>query len=158
MEITVGERQVRLCPGVPELLKVLSARDDVMLGLVTGNLENTAPIKLRTVGIDPGLFRVGGYGSDDSDRNNLPAIAAQRAEALTGQRFGKGSIIVVGDTPADVACGRAVGARTVAVATGFLGSEALAAENPDVLLKDLSDLETALRAILRQDDATKEPR
>ena len=157
MEITVGERQVRLCPGVAALLDVLSARDDVMLGLVTGNLENTAPIKLRAVGIDPGLFRVGGYGSDDSDRNKLPAIAARRAEALTGQRFGAGSIVVIGDTPADIACGRAVGARTVAVATGFLGFEALEAEKPDVLLTDLSNLEAALRAILPQDDATQKP-
>jgi phosphoglycolate phosphatase-like HAD superfamily hydrolase len=158
MEVTVGERQMRLCPGVPALLDALNARDDVMLGLVTGNLENTAPIKLRAVGIDPGFFRVGGYGSDESDRNRLPAIAACRAEALTGQRFGRGSIVVVGDTPADVACGRAVGARTVAVATGSLGFEALEAEDPDALLRDLSSLETTLEAILPQDSQTRKPR
>ena len=148
MEVTVCERRVRLCPGVSALLAALAARDDVLLGLVTGNMENTAPIKLRAVGIDPGLFRVGGYGSDDSDRDKLPAIAAGQAEALTGERFGGDSIVVVGDTPADVACGKAVGARTVAVATGLVAVEALQAVNPDELLMDLSDLDGALRAIL----------
>jgi phosphoglycolate phosphatase-like HAD superfamily hydrolase len=148
MVVTVVERELRLCPGVLALLDTLSARDDVLLGLVTGNLENTAPIKLRAAGIDSGLFRVGGYGSDDADRNKLPAIAARRAEALTGQPFVGPRIVVVGDTPADVACGKAVGARTVAVATGEPSREALQAAAPDALLSDLSDLESALRAIL----------
>lgn len=154
MVVTVVECDVRRCPGVLALLDALSAHDDVLLGLETGNLERTSPIKLRAVGIDPGLFRVGGYGSDDGDRNKLPAIAAQRAEALTGQRLAGRDIVVVGDTPADVACGKAVGARTVAVATGFSPLEMLQAAGPDYLLPDLSDLESALRAIL----STNEPR
>jgi phosphoglycolate phosphatase len=145
---TVVECGVRPCPGVPALLDALVARDDVLLGLVTGNLENTAPIKLRAAAIDPDLFRVGGYGSDASDRDRLPAIAARRAEALTGQRFSGRTIVVVGDTPADVACGKAVGARTVAVATGVPPIEALRAARPDVLLSDLSDLQRTLRVIL----------
>ena len=120
----------------------------MLLGLVTGNMENTAPIKLRAAGINPGLFRVGGYGSDDGDRNRLPAIAARRAEALTGQRFPGRSIVVVGDTPADVACGKSVGAHTVAVATGVLPSETLQAAGPDHLLPGLSDVDAAMRAIL----------
>jgi len=148
MQVTVVERGVQVCPGAPELLNALSARADVLLGLVTGNLANTAPIKLHAVGIDPALFRVGGYGSDDGDRNQLPTIAAQRAEALTGRRFSGRDIVVVGDTPADVACGRAAGARTVAVATGDLSVEALRAANPDVLLADLTHLGSALTGIL----------
>jgi phosphoglycolate phosphatase len=148
MAVTVVERQVSLCPGVLDLLNTLATRDDVLLGLVTGNLENTAPIKLDAVGIAPKLFRVGGYGSDDADRNKLPAIAAQRAEALTGRRFRGRDIVVVGDTPADVDCGRAVGAWTVAVATGHPPTEALEAAKPDRLLSDLSDLDAALTAIL----------
>lgn len=146
---TVVERGVRACPGVPALLDALAALAGVLLGLVTGNLAHTAPIKLRAAGIDPDLFRVGGYGSDDADRNKLPSIAAQRAETLTGRRFSGSSIVVVGDTPADVACGRAVGARTVAVGTGVPPVEALRAANPDALLADFSDLERALRAILQ---------
>ena len=112
---TVQERPVQPCPGVLRLLDALAARDDVALGLETGNLASTASIKLRAAGIDPELFRVGGFGSDDGDRNRLPTIAAQRAESLFGQGFRGQSIVVVGDTPADVACGKAVGARTVAV-------------------------------------------
>jgi len=148
MALTVVERQVSLCPGVPALLDALAARDNVMLGLVTGNMENTAPIKLRAAGINPDLFRVGGYGSDDGDRNRLPAIAARRAEALTGRRFPGHSLVVVGDTPADVACGKSVGARTVAVATGVLPIEVLRAADPDHLLPDFSDFKQATKAIL----------
>lgn len=148
MVTAVQERQPAPCPGVPALLDALAARDDVLLGLVTGNLEATAPIKLQAVGIDAGLFRVGAFGSDHSDRNELPAIAARRARALAGQRFRGHSIIVIGDTPADVASGQAVGARTVAVATGLSPIEALQAAHPDELLPDFSDLERALAAIL----------
>jgi phosphoglycolate phosphatase-like HAD superfamily hydrolase len=148
MALTVVECQVSVCPGVPALLDALTARDDVLLGLVTGNMENTAPIKLRAAGVNPVLFRVGGYGSDDGDRNRLPAIAARRAQALTGQSFPGRSIVVVGDTPADVACGRSVGARTVAVATGVLPVKALQAADPDHLLLDFSDFEETMRAIL----------
>jgi phosphoglycolate phosphatase len=148
MAATVIECQVRSCPGVPALLHTLAGRDDVLLGLVTGNMANTAPVKLRAAGIAPGLFRVGGYGSDDGDRNRLPAIAAQRAEALTGHSFQGTAIVVVGDTPADVACGKAVGARTVAVATGVPAIDELMAAHPDVLLPDLSNLGSAVGAIL----------
>jgi len=148
MATAVLERELTPCPGVPALLDALVARDDVLLGLVTGNLETTAPIKLRAVGIDAALFRVGGFGSDHGDRTKLPAIAARRARALTGQRFQGQSIIVIGDTPADVASGRAVGARTVAVATGLSPIEALQAAHPDELLPDFSDLDDTLAAII----------
>lgn len=148
MVTAVLERQPATCPGVPALLDVLVARDDVLLGLVTGNLETTASIKLQAVGIDVGLFRVGAFGSDHSDRNRLPAIASRRARALTGRRFQGDSIVVLGDTPADVASGRAVGARTVAVATGLSPIEALQAAHPDELLPDFSDLDDTLAAIL----------
>jgi phosphoglycolate phosphatase-like HAD superfamily hydrolase len=148
MAVTVDECGVCLCPGVPELLDALAARDELLLGLVTGNIENTAPIKLEAVGIAPNMFRVGGYGSDDANRNRLPAIAAQRAEKLTGRHFTGHDVVVVGDTPADVACGRAVGAWTVAVATGGPPIESLRAANPDRLLPNFTDLEATLRAIL----------
>jgi phosphoglycolate phosphatase len=148
MAVTVHECGVSLCPGVPELLGALATRDELLLGLVTGNMENTAPIKLNAVGIAPDLFRVGGYGSDDANRNRLPAIAAQRAEELTGQHFKGRDIVVVGDTPADIACGRAVGAWTVAVATGGPPIEALQAAKPDRLLPDFTDPEATLNAIL----------
>jgi phosphoglycolate phosphatase len=148
MESTVIERQLRACPGAIALLEALAAREDVLLGLVTGNLENTAPIKLRAAGIDPVIFRVGGFGSDHGDRNELPAIAARRAEMLTGETFAGQDIVVVGDTPADVACGKAVGGCTVAVATGSLPRDRLVAARPDYLFPDLTDGEAVIRAIL----------
>lgn len=148
MRVTAAERGVQACPGVFPLLDALAGREDVLLGLVTGNLAHTAPIKLRAAGISPTLFPIGGYGSDDSDRNKLPAIAARRAEALTGGRFSGSRIVVVGDTPADVACGKAVGAKTVAVATGSSLQEVLQATQPDALLPDFSDLAHTLEAIL----------
>jgi phosphoglycolate phosphatase len=148
MLITVQERLVQPCPGVLRLLDGLAARDDVVLGLETGNLASTASIKLRAAGIDPDLFRVGGFGSDDGDRNRLPTIAAQRAESLFGQGFRGKSIVVVGDTPADVACGKAVGARTVAVSTGIPTRHELLRSDPDVLLTDFCDLEASIVAIL----------
>jgi phosphoglycolate phosphatase len=148
MLCTVQERPVQPCPGVLCLLDTLAARDDVVLGLETGNLASTASIKLQAAGIDPHLFRVGGFGSDDGDRNRLPSIAAQRAESLFGQRFRGQCIVVVGDTPADVACGKAVGARTVAVATGIPTSAELMKSNPDVLLPHFADLDVAVAALL----------
>jgi phosphoglycolate phosphatase-like HAD superfamily hydrolase len=146
---TVKECDVQPCPGVIPLLDNLAARQDLLLGLVTGNLQNTAPIKLHAAGIDPHLFRIGGYGSDDSDRNKLPALAAHRAWLLTGHTFTGPDIVVVGDTPADVAAGKAVGARTVVVATGSPSTETLRTAKPDCLLPDLSDLEHSLQAILK---------
>jgi phosphoglycolate phosphatase len=148
MESTVIERQLRACPGAIALLEALAAREDVLLGLVTGNLENTAPIKLRAAGIDPVIFRVGGFGSDHGDRNELPAIAARRAAMLTGETFAGQNIVVVGDTPADVACGKAVGGCTVAVATGSLPRDRLVAARPDYLFPDLTDGEAVISAIL----------
>jgi phosphoglycolate phosphatase len=148
MESTVVERQLSPCPGAVTLLEALAAREGVLLGLVTGNLENTAPIKLRAAGIDPAIFGVGGFGSDHGDRNELPAIAAQRARTLTGVSFSGSDIVVVGDTPADVACGRAVGGCTVAVATGSLPLDRLVAARPDYLFPDLTDREAVIAAIL----------
>lgn len=145
---TVQERPVQPCPGVLRLLDTLAARDDVVLGLETGNLATTASIKLRAAGIDPDLFRVGGFGSDDGDRNRLPSIAARRAETLFGRKFRGTSVVVVGDTPADVDCGKAVGARTVAVSTGIPTADELLQADPDVLLPDFCDLEASMAALL----------
>jgi len=130
------------------LLNTLTAQEGIVLGLVTGNLQVTAPIKLQAVGIAPSWFQVGGYGSDDQDRDKLPAIAARRAQTLTGHSFVGRQIVVIGDTPADVACGKAVGARTIGVLTGALANDRLEAAEPDHLLPDFSDLDHTLKTIL----------
>lgn len=137
-EIRNGGR-VTLMPGVAELTRRLSEEDGVMVGLLTGNIEAGARIKLEPTGLLP-LFRVGAYGSDNADRTELPAIAARKAEDLAGHPFHADRIVVIGDTPLDIECARAFGARSVAVATGQHRMEELTAHHPDALFSDLSDV------------------
>lgn len=81
------EKNTFPCPGVPELLADLAQRQNVLLGLLTGNISGTAPLKLAAAGIDPALFKLGAYGSDHKDRNQLPAFALRRATTLTSLPF-----------------------------------------------------------------------
>ena len=138
LEEAVAGGGVEVLPGIHDLVRDLSARDDVLLGLLTGNIEEGARVKLTPTGLWP-YFRVGAYGSDDADRNCLPAIAAARAERLIGRPFEPGRIVVIGDTPLDVACARACGAVAVAVATGFHPMDDLLACAPDLAFADFSD-------------------
>lgn len=139
---------IRPCRGVPELLGRLQEEEQVILGLVTGNNRLTAPLKLLAAGISPLIFGVAAYGSDAKDRNLLTQLALERARderqvAITGDET-----VVVGDTPADILSARAAGAMAVAVATGVHSASTLAEYNPDALLRDLSDTNTALEVIL----------
>ncbi|MBU6429263.1 MAG: HAD hydrolase-like protein, partial [Cyanobacteria bacterium REEB65] len=143
-----------LKPGVRQLLEILASRDDVLVGLLTGNLAGGAELKLRSADLchyfAPGRehFALGAFGSDHARRNCLPAIAVDRAWALTGHRYSGKSIVIIGDTRHDVACGQAAQARTIAVATGSSSYDELAECRPDCLLDDLADAEAALLAIL----------
>ena len=139
---------VRLMPGVAELLDALEARHDVLLGLVTGNLAAGASAKLRAGGIRPERFRVGAYGSDHELRNELPAVAQRRAREELGIEVVGKDVIVIGDTPADVDCGRAIGARTIGVATGYFSTKDLLAHGADVAFEDLADTAAVLRSIV----------
>lgn len=144
----VGDgRQVALMPGIEELIRSLADDPGVVVGLLTGNIEAGARIKLTPTGLWP-LFRVGAYGSDDPDRSRLPAIAVRRAEALIGEPIPPERVLVIGDTPLDIACARTFGALAVAVATGWHGADELAAHRPDFLFPDLSDVPGVLAALL----------
>jgi phosphoglycolate phosphatase len=147
-ELGGTEHRVQLLPGVPALLDALEPRPDVVLGLLTGNVAEGAEAKLRAAGIDFGRFRVNAFGSDHEHRPSLPAVAQRRARERLGVDFEGTSIVVVGDTPADIECARSVRARTVAVATGRYSVEELAAHAPSAVLPDLSDTDAAVRAIL----------
>lgn len=125
-------------PHAMELVDCLRQRDDIVIGLVTGNMEKTARIKLEMAGYDPDWFRVGAYGNESSNRDELPRLAIQRAEALTGQTFLEKQIVVIGDTDADIQAARAVDAIAVAVCTGFVHRDKLICRDPDFLLADLS--------------------
>jgi len=128
-----------LCPGVRELLEALSADDRFVLTLLTGNLERLAHAKLQAAGIGE-YFRVrGAYGSDDEDRDRLPAIAARRLAEHLGRPLPAERMIIVGDTPRDIACARHFGARVLAVATGHHTIDQLGRHSPDALVPDLSD-------------------
>ncbi|MBI4639009.1 MAG: haloacid dehalogenase-like hydrolase [Candidatus Rokubacteria bacterium] len=133
-------------PGVVELVAALGARPDALVGLLTGNIEAGARLKLRPTGLWP-RFRVGAFGSDDADRRRLPAVALERAWALTGRDFPPDRVTIIGDTPLDVDCARACGARAVAVATGFHPYPELEASAPDLLFGDFSDVAAALAAL-----------
>jgi phosphoglycolate phosphatase-like HAD superfamily hydrolase len=139
---------VRPVTGGPQLVERLRAREDVLLGLVTGNFRETAYLKLEAAGYAPEDFHVGAYGSERAERADLPPLAVERAQQLSGQRFAGQNVVVVGDTPADIACARSVSARTVAVATGGHSVEALQSHSPDSVLADLTDTEQALAALL----------
>jgi phosphoglycolate phosphatase len=128
-------------PGALELVQALDARPDVLVGVVTGNTRETAPVKLRAGGFEPSLFRVGAFGSESHNRNDLPALAIQRAEALVGAKIAPADVFVIGDTVADVTCARAVGAVAVAVLTGFEERELLLASQPDYVLNDLREFD-----------------
>ncbi len=137
---------IQVMPGMPEVLRGLSSRTDAMVGLLTGNIERGARAKLRPTGLLR-LFRVGAFGSDDVDRRRLPAIARVRARALVGHDFPFDHVSIIGDTPLDVDCARACGARAVAVATGQHPSEELATCAPDLLFPDFADVDAALLAL-----------
>lgn len=127
-------------PGALAAVNALRHRSDVLLGLLTGNVRDTVPVKLRAAGYEPTWFAVGAYGSESPDRGEVAALALQRAAQHIRQPLRPSQAIVVGDTPADVACARTIGARAVAVATGFASRDELAAASPDYLLDDLSAL------------------
>lgn len=131
-------------PGVAALLDALAARPGCALGLLTGNVERGARLKLDAAGLG-GRFAFGAYGSDSAHRPDLAHVAVRRARELG---FAPGRVVVVGDTPRDVECGAQAGARTVAVATGSYGVTALRGAGADAVLADFRDTPAVVSAIL----------
>jgi phosphoglycolate phosphatase len=148
IELARDDHGVELLPGVPALLDALEARDDVVLGLLTGNLAHGAERKLRAVGVDFGRFPVGAFGSDGEHRHDLPAIARDRAAAHVGGAVRGDACVIIGDTPSDVACGRGIGARAIAVATGHYDVASLTACDPYAVFADLTDTAAVVQAIV----------
>ena len=134
--------------GVPELLDALEARDDVILGLLTGNVEPGARAKLLAVGVDPDRFAVGAFGSDHEHRPALPAIAQQRTRERLGLDVPGHDVVVIGDTPADIECARSVGARAIGVATGRFPVAELERHGAVAVFADLTDTDAVVSAIL----------
>jgi phosphoglycolate phosphatase len=139
-------RKGKLLPGVLDLLKKLKGRKSVVLGLLTGNLSRGAELKLDHYGVWH-FFEFGAFADDHYDRNELGAFARARAKEKHGREFSSEEIDVIGDTPRDIACGKALGARTIAVATGTWSREKLAQHNPDYLIDDFSDVDRLINTL-----------
>lgn len=139
--------RIDVLPGVATLLPALAACSKAFVGLLTGNVKRGAVAKLRPTGLLP-YFQVGAYGCDNPDRRRLPAIAQERIRALTGRDIDFADFTIIGDTPLDVDCARACGARVVAVATGQYVLSELSACAPDVVLPSLADVDTVTRMLL----------
>lgn len=136
------------CPGISSLLDRLALDPSYEVGLVTGNIREGAECKLRAAGL-AGRFEVGAFGSDSERREELPALAVERASLRLGVPFRVEETTVIGDTPEDIRAARAAGARVLAVATGGYGLEELRPHDPDGLLAELSDADAVL-AVLEQ--------
>jgi phosphoglycolate phosphatase-like HAD superfamily hydrolase len=136
----------RILPGVRPLLDALSTRDDVALGLLTGNFSRSARIKLDHFGLWH-YFAWGAFGDDHVDRNELLPVALAAAREARGLDVPPGRVFVIGDTPNDVACARSGGAQAIAVATGPSSVDDLWASGADVVFGDLSDTNTVIGVI-----------
>ena len=146
LSLELPRRKGKLLPGVLELLEKLKSRPHVVLALLTGNVSRGARLKLEHYGVWH-FFEFGAFADDHRDRNQLGQFARARAKEKHGCEFAASEIDVIGDTPRDIACGRALGARTVAVATGRWNRDELAKYEPDFLIADLSDVETMINTL-----------
>ncbi len=134
METNLPEATVEGLPGAVALVRRL-AETEAEMGMLTGNLEPLAYLKIEQVGLGRAELPFGAFGNDDADRNALPAVAARRASERYGREVTPDQLVIIGDTPRDIACARAVGATAVAVATGRYSADDL--READVVLDTL---------------------
>jgi phosphoglycolate phosphatase len=129
-----------LLPGAIAALQAVRAEPRLVPTIVTGNLKPNALLKLSAFDLTRHVHPdIGGYASDDMHRPSLVGIAQKRAEALTGQRFGRSETVIIGDSLEDVRTGREGGASVIAVASGTTTADELAAAGADLVLEDLTD-------------------
>lgn len=146
--VTAGEgvQPFYLLPGAREILEAARDHTRYRSALLTGNLEAAAHLKMRLVGLSHFFELPGAFGDDSHDRRDLPALACERISRQLGFELKPRQLIVIGDTPNDIACAKHYGARAVAVATGHLyDAQDLLAHEPDALLPDLSDTTLVLK-------------
>src|SRR5436305_1215096 len=139
--------RVRVLAGVPALLDALAGDGRVILGLLTGNIERGARIKLGNASLND-YFPFGAFGSDSARREELPPIAVERASRLRGHRFQPRDVVIIGDSIYDIRCGVPHSATTIAIASGKTAAETLQAENPDHFFRSAEEHEALLAAII----------
>lgn len=135
-----------ILPGVPELLREASCRPGITQALLTGNIRRGAETKLKYHALWD-YFPFGAFADDSELRNDLGPYALRRAYEHSGATFRPDQVWIIGDTPHDIACGKAIGAKTLAVATGQFSVEELEAHAPTAVLADLSDSSAFWKAI-----------
>ena len=139
LSVEINNSDKHLKPGIVEALEALKVRNDrYQVGLLTGNFEQGARIKLGAFGLNE-YFATGAFGSDNEDRNKLLPIAVERFRIISGREFDFTDCVIIGDTPRDVMCARPYNAICIAVATGPYGASSLVAAGADVVVEDLSD-------------------
>lgn len=138
--------RVRALPGIPELLGTLASMNHILLGLLTGNIEPGARLKLAPPALN-GFFPFGAFGSDSPDREKLPPVAVERASRIDGHRFEGRDVVIIGDSIYDVRCGVPHKATTIAVASGKTSADRLRAENPTHFFESVEDLHAVVAAI-----------
>jgi phosphoglycolate phosphatase len=140
----------RVMPGVVELLTRLHVAPGVVSTVLTGNIEPNGRLKVAAFGLDRWLdLDVGAYGSDDHDRNNLVPVALAKLTSRRATSAQPNDVWVVGDTPRDLACARACGARCLLVGTGRFPTEELRALGPDAAVDDLRDVDAIYDVLTR---------
>ncbi|HEV2842314.1 MAG TPA: HAD hydrolase-like protein [Chthoniobacterales bacterium] len=145
LALELPRSQGKVLPGVLPLLQRAEGRPDITLGLLTGNLRRGAQLKLEHYQLWH-FFAFGAFADDHHDRNELGAFALTRARE-GGEEFLPAQVDVIGDTGHDIACGKAFGARTIAIATGSWPRERLAACAPDFLFDDLSKVDEVIATL-----------
>ncbi len=142
LESLLPRTGARALPGVAQLLDALEREDGVVLGVLTGNYPETGAMKLRAAGIDPSRFRVSVWGCDSphrpARRTHLPGVALERC-ARDVRAIGADRVVIIGDTPHDVACAKVIGGRALGVATGSFSTAQLSEAGADLSVETLSD-------------------
>ena len=143
LPVSLKSRGGKVLPGVNQLLDSLKGRSDTVLGLLTGNIRVGARTKLGHFGLWD-YFTCGGFGDEHFDRDDVARMALREVRSHLGREVDPTDVWVIGDTPLDVQCARAIGAKVIAVATGWHPVAELTACNPDHVFSDLSEHETVL--------------
>jgi len=146
LPIHLSQRDGRVLDGVLRLLEQLQAREAIAVGLLTGNLRDGARIKLSYFGLFE-HFKFGGFGDEHRDRDGVAEAALAAARQHANGTFDPRRVWVIGDTPLDISCARAIDARVLAVATGLHPVGELADLRPDLLLENLSDTDLVMSAL-----------
>jgi phosphoglycolate phosphatase-like HAD superfamily hydrolase len=136
----------KVLPGVRDVLQAAASHGHIAQGLLTGNMRRGAQVKLAHHGLWE-HFAFGAFADDSEHRNDLGPHAVRRAREHHGVEFAAANVWIIGDTPHDIACGKVIGARTLALATGGYSLDQLRAHAPTVVLEDLANTDAVLRAL-----------